>query len=64
MNRIIRVGVECKEKRIKHRVEVEVEFAEPCTQFEAQQTILESIMTHLTSTDGDVLIETADGPQR
>lgn len=43
MNRVVGIGVSAKEKRLKHLMEIEIEFEEPCTQMQAQQLVLDAL---------------------
>jgi len=40
MNKVVGIGVSAKEKKLKHLMEIEVTFEEPCTQCEAQNIVL------------------------
>lgn len=42
MNKVVGIQVIGKDKSIRHTIELTVEFAEPCTQWEANEIILES----------------------
>lgn len=43
MNRVVGIGVSCTEMKTKHKLEIEVEFEEPCTPFQAQDMVLHTI---------------------
>lgn len=46
MNKIIGVATTAKDKMTKHRLEIEVEFTEPCTQYEAER-IMQDIVADI-----------------
>ena len=43
MNKVVGIGVCAKDKKLKHLMEIVVEFEEPCTQYEAQQIVLDAL---------------------
>lgn len=43
MNRVMGISVMATEMRTKHKLEIEVEFIEPCTQLQAQNIVLDAL---------------------
>ena len=43
MNRVVGISVSATELKNRHKLEIEVEFEEPCTQFQAQNIVLTAI---------------------
>ena len=43
MNKVVGITVSATEMKNKHKLEIEVEFEEPCTQFQAQNIVLTAI---------------------
>ncbi len=43
MNRVVGICVAATEIKTKHKLEIEVEFEEPCTQYQAQNIVLDAL---------------------
>ena len=43
MNKVVGISVSATEMKTRHTLEIEVEFEEPCTQFVAQNIVLDAI---------------------
>ena len=43
MNRVMGISVMATEMKTKHKLEIEVEFKEPCTQYQAQNIVLDAL---------------------